>query len=339
MYDTKETIAALATPIGIGGISVIRVSGDNSIEIVNSIFNGSVNLTKAQSHTVHFGKIVNNKTRSEIDTVLTTVFHGPHSFTGEDTVEISAHGGYYVSQKILELLYAEGAVPARPGEFTLRAFLNGKLDLSQAEAVSDIIHSKTEKSHHASLEQLSGKLSGYIHNLRTELIDLCSLLELELDFSQEGIELTQKDESIKRINDIQHKIQSMIDSFSQGKLVREGVKVALVGKPNAGKSSLLNILLEEDRAIVSEIPGTTRDVIEESINLGGVEFVFIDTAGIRDSNDKLEKEGIRRSIQNLQRADIVLFVIDCSLPFSVDDSGMYREIIQSLKKEASYIFV
>lgn len=331
MYDTKDTIAALATPIGIGGISVIRISGNHAIQIVDSLFNGSIKLTEAKSHTVHFGKIIDIETQSEIDTVLATIFRRPHSYTGEDTVEISAHGGYYVSQRILEILYKAGSSPARSGEFTLRAFLNGKLDLSQAEAVSDIIYSKTEKSHHASLEQLSGKLSGYIKNLRSELLDLCSILELELDFAQEGIELTHNNVSIQRINNIETKIQSMIDSYTTGKLSRDGVKVALAGKPNAGKSSLLNILLEEDRAIVSEIPGTTRDVIEESINLGGIEFIFIDTAGLRESTDKIEKEGIRRTIQNLQKADIVLFVIDCSNPLTLEDSKMYQEIIESLR--------
>lgn len=338
MYDTKETIAAIATPIGIGGISVIRVSGDQSISIVNSLFKGSVNLTEARSHTVHFGKIIANDSLTVIDTVLATVFLSPHSYTGEDTVEISSHGGYYVSQKILELLFASGASPARPGEFTLRAFLNGKLDLSQAEAVSDIIHSKTEKAHKTSLEQLNGKLSSYVNELRTTLLNLCSMLELELDFSQEGIELTQKNDSIRRINDIEAKIKTMIDSYSTGKLAREGVRVALAGKPNAGKSSLLNILLEEDRAIVSEIPGTTRDVIEESISLGGIEFIFIDTAGLRESTDTIEKEGIRRTIQNLQKADIVLFVIDSSLPLVQSDLEMQNEIIGSLRSDVHTIF-
>ncbi|MBI2427306.1 MAG: tRNA uridine-5-carboxymethylaminomethyl(34) synthesis GTPase MnmE [Ignavibacteriales bacterium] len=338
MNNTTETIAALATPIGIGGIAVIRITGDQSIQIADFLFRGSIKLREARSHTVHFGKITEQDTNTEIDSVLVTVFRGPHSYTGGDTVEISAHGGYYVSQKILDAVYKAGASPARPGEFTLRAFLNGKLDLSQAEAVSDIIHSRTEKSHHASIEQLSGKLSSYINELRTKLLDLCSLLELELDFSQEGIELTQKNESLKRIKDIESKIQSMIDSYSTGKLTKEGVKVALAGRPNAGKSSLLNILLEEDRAIVSEIPGTTRDVIEESISIGGVEFIFIDTAGLRESTDIIEKEGIRRTVQKLQKADIALFVIDSSQPLTSADVTMYQEIIGSLRSDVHALF-
>lgn len=338
MYDTKETIAALATPIGIGGIAVIRISGIRSIPLVDSLFIGSVKLGEVRSHTVHFGKIIEPDTNTEIDSALVTVFRGPHSYTGEDTVEISAHGGYYVSQRILDVVYKAGSSPARPGEFTLRAFLNGKLDLSQAEAVSDIIHSRTEKSHHASLEQLSGKLSTYINELRTKLLDLCSLLELELDFSQEGIELTQKNESLNKINDIESQIQSMIKSYATGKLTREGVKVALAGRPNAGKSSLLNILLEEDRAIVSEIPGTTRDVIEESVSIGGIEFIFIDTAGLRESTDIIEKEGIRRTVQKLQKADIALFVIDSSKPLTSVDSEMYQEILESLRSDVHTIF-
>ncbi len=339
MYDTKDTIAALSTPMGIGGIAVIRISGEQSIKIADAVFRGSVRLNTVHTHTVHYGKIIDTIHDSFIDTALVTVFHHPHSYTGEDIVEISAHGGYYVSQQILNALYKAGASPARPGEFTFRAYLNGKLDLSQAEAVSDIIHSRTEKSHYASLEQLNGKLSKQINDLRKDILNLCALMELELDFSQEGIELIENDQSLKRINDVESKIQMLIDSYTTGKMTREGVKVTLVGKPNAGKSSLLNILLEEDRAIVSEIPGTTRDIIEESIILGGVEFVFIDTAGLRESDDKVEKEGIRRSIHNLQKSDLVLFVVDSSFPFSPDDVIMYQEIIDSLRKEVHPIFV
>lgn len=338
LYNSKDTIAALATPIGVGGIAVIRISGEQSFSIVDSLFSGGIKIQEADSHTVHFGKI-RDRHSTVLDTVLVTVFRSPHSYTGEDVVEISLHGGYFISQMVLNELYAAGARPALPGEFTFRAFLNGKLDLSQAEAVADIIHSKSEKSHKASLEQLSGKLSKHINDLRTQLLNLCSLLELELDFSQEGIELTKKDELLEKLQSIEVKITSMIESYSEGKLAREGVRVALVGKPNTGKSSLLNILLEEERAIVSDIPGTTRDVIEESIILEGLEFIFTDTAGLRESSDLVEQEGIRRTILKLQNADVVLFIVDSSVPHSSEDVKWYNEIFESINGRALGLFV
>ncbi len=339
MNKSNETIAALATPIGIGGIAVIRVSGSDTFSIVDSIFKGHTKITEASSHTIHYGKILAPDSILLLDTVLVSVFRKPHSYTGEDVVEISSHGGYYVVQKILSLLYSIGIRPAQPGEFTLRSFLNGKLDLAQAEAVADIIQAKSEKSHTASLEQLSGRLSKYINNLRSQLLDLCSLLELELDFSQEGIELAEKHEAVKRIKSIEKKIYEMIDSYVSGKLTREGVKVALAGRPNSGKSSLLNLLLGEDRAIVSEIPGTTRDVIEESIILEGIQFVFTDTAGLREAFDKIEKEGIRRTIKILQSADLAAFVIDSSSPLTKGDVNLYEQIIESLRKDVHVLYI
>lgn len=339
LYNTQKTIAAIATPIGIGSIAVIRISGENSIPIVDSIFRGHNRIRDAHSNTVHYGNIVDPSTSLLLDTVLVSVFRNPHSYTAEDVVEISAHGGYYVAQKILSLLYALGAAPAQPGEFTLRAFLNGKLDLTQAEAIADIIHAKTEKAYRASIEQLNGKLSNHISVLRAQLLDLCSLLELELDFSQEGIELANKDEALKRIDSIKSEIKKMIESFSSGKLIREGVKVALAGRPNSGKSSLLNLLLGEERAIVSDIPGTTRDVIEESIVLDGLEFVFTDTAGLREAFDVIEKEGIRRTMKILQNADVIAFVIDSSVPLTQEDKNLYNEIINSLRKNVQTLFV
>jgi len=337
-YNSKDTIAALATAVGIGGIAVIRVSGKLAFSIVDSLFSGRVKIEEASSHTVHFGKICGSDSVI-LDTALVTVFRNPHSYTGEDVVEISLHGGYFLSQKVLNELYSAGARPALPGEFTYRAFLNGKLDLTQAEAVADIIHSKSEKSHRASLEQLSGKLSKHINDLRTQLLNLCSLLELELDFSQEGIELAQKDESLTKLESIESKITSMIESYSEGKLAKEGVKVALVGRPNAGKSSLLNILLEEERAIVSDIPGTTRDTIEESIILEGLEFIFIDTAGLRESNDVIEQEGIKRTIAKLQNADIVLFIVDSSILHTFEEAKWYNDISASFNSRSHEIFV
>lgn len=339
LYNSIDTIAAIATPIGIGGISVIRISGNRSFEIVELLLHEDVKLRDLPSHTIHYKKIFEANSDKIIDSALVSLFRNPHSYTGDDVIEISSHGGYYVSKKILEELFHAGARPAQPGEFTLRAFLNGKLDLSQAEAVADIIHSKSEKSHKASVEQLEGRLSQYVNELRSELLNLCSLLELELDFSQEGIELAKKEESIKRVEQIESKIYSMIKSYATGKLAREGVKVALAGRPNVGKSSLLNLLLGEERAIVSEIPGTTRDTIEESIMLDGLEFVFTDTAGLRDSIDIIEKEGIRRTIQNLQKADVVLFLVDSSVPLSNEDVEMYNEISSLLKEDVHSLFV
>lgn len=339
VYNPHDTIAALATPVGTGGIAVIRISGGNAFGIVDAIFRGSTRITDAGTHTIHYGRILDPKSSSVIDTVITSLFRQPHSYTGEDVVEISVHGGYFVSQKILEILCLNGARSAQPGEFTLRAFLNGKMDLTQAEAVADIIQAKTDRSHRASIEQLNGRLSKHINGLRQQLLDLCSLLELELDFSQEGIDLTQKEESLQRIRQISSSIQSMINTYSTGKRTRDGVKVALAGRPNAGKSSLLNLLLEEERAIVSEIPGTTRDTIEESILLDGLQFIFIDTAGLRESVDVIEKEGIRRTIQNLQKADIALLIIDASQPVREEDVTLFKETITSLNKDIYSMYV
>ncbi|MDP1675573.1 MAG: tRNA uridine-5-carboxymethylaminomethyl(34) synthesis GTPase MnmE [Bacteroidota bacterium] len=334
---SQHTIAAIATPIGIGGISVIRISGPNAFTIVNSVFKGSINLIDAASHTIHYGNIMDPDGSSIVDTVLVSIFHNPNSYTGENIVEISSHGGYFVSQKILSLLHSAGAHSAKPGEFTQRAFLNGKLDLAQAEAVADIIHSRSEKSHKASVMQLSGRLSKYVNTIRDQLLNLCSLLELELDFSQEGIELATKEDVLKRLTSIEKEIKNLSDSYSSGKFVREGVRVALIGKPNAGKSSLLNILLGEERAIVSEIAGTTRDVIEESIILNGLEFVFFDTAGLRESYDTIEQEGVRRTLLNLKQANIALFIIDSSHKFSQDDILMLKQITESAGSQIPFL--
>lgn len=325
-HHIRETIAAIATPVGIGGISVIRISGEHAFAAADAVYRGRVPVRDAVSHTVHYGTVIDPVSRETIDTVLLTVFRDPHSYTGEDTVEVSAHGGYFVAQRILSLLYMNGARPAEPGEFTLRAFMNGKLDLSQAEAVADIIHSKTEKAHRASIDQLSGKLSAAVLSLRKEILDLCSLLELELDFSQEGIELADRTVVIQKLHTIEHSIQLLSDSYQEGRVIKEGVKVALVGKPNAGKSSLLNALLQEERAIVSHIPGTTRDTIEERVLLEGVEFLFHDTAGLRNSTDSIEIEGMRRTSKAIEGADVILFLVDGSLPMSNEDNTMVAEL-------------
>jgi tRNA modification GTPase len=336
-YNSHDTIAAIATPIGVGGIAVIRISGSSAFICADAVFRGSISAANAPSHTIHFGTIADPVSRETIDTVLLSVFRTPHSFTGEDVVEISSHGGYFVSQKILSLLYRNGSRPAEPGEFTLRAFMNGKLDLAQAEAVADIIHSKTEKSHRASIEQLSGKLSDSVRHLREEILNICSLLELELDFSQEGIELAEKSIVTERLSSIENNIRTLSSSYQEGKLIKEGIKVALVGKPNAGKSSLLNVLLREERAIVSDIPGTTRDTIEESVLLDGIEFIFNDTAGLRESSDAIEIEGIKRTGATISSSDIVLIVIDSSLPMMGSDIQTYSSISMECQKRGGHV--
>jgi tRNA modification GTPase len=325
-HTSSDTIAAIATPVGIGGISVIRISGESSVTVADVLFRGRTAVRELPTHTIQYGTIADPVSRETIDTVLVSVFRNPLSFTGEDVVEISSHGGYFVAQKILSLLYRSGARPATPGEFTLRAFLNGKLDLAQAEAVADIIHSKTEKAHKASVDQLSGKLSTAVTLLREDILNICSLLELELDFSQEGIELTEKKKVVAKLEGIQASIAGLSNSYMEGKVIKEGISVALVGKPNAGKSSLLNALLQEERAIVSEIPGTTRDTIQESVLLEGVEFIFNDTAGLRDSIDTIELEGIKRTSKAIGSSNVVLILIDGSVPISEKDLSLYNSI-------------
>lgn len=339
LYQSNDTIAAIATPIGIGGISVIRISGKSALTVSDSLFHGSTSVKDAISHSIHYGTIADPVSRETIDTVLVSIFRNPNSFTGEDVVEVSSHGGYFVAQKILNLLYSLEVRPAEPGEFTLRAFLNGKMDLAQAEAVADIIHSKTSKAHKASVDQLSGKLSDIVQKLRKEILNICSLLELELDFSQEGIELTDKNKVLDLLQGIENTINFLKSSYQEGRVIKEGIKVALIGKPNAGKSSLLNVLLQEERAIVSEMPGTTRDTIEESIVLDGVEFIFHDTAGLRDSIDAIEIEGIRRTSKAIENADVVLLLMDGSEYIDDGKLKFYKETSEKYIESKSMMLV
>ncbi|MBP9791090.1 MAG: tRNA uridine-5-carboxymethylaminomethyl(34) synthesis GTPase MnmE, partial [Bacteroidia bacterium] len=292
MTSSTETIAALATPPGMGAIAVVRLSGTRAIEIADEFFiarKKGVRLVNAKSHTLHFGVI--KKGGEMIDEVLISVFKGPHSYTGENTVEISCHGSVFIQQQILSLCHQHGARYAQPGEFTLRAFLNRKLDLSQAEAVADLIASDSAGSHKLALEQMRGGFSAEITMLRQELIHFASLIELELDFAEEDVEFANRDELKQTINKLQKYISRLIESFDLGNVIRTGIPVVIAGKPNVGKSTLLNALLNEDRAIVSEIAGTTRDTIEEEITLGGIKFRFIDTAGIRETKDAIESIG------------------------------------------------
>lgn len=326
LRDRNDTIAAIATPLGEAGIAVIRISGSEALEIAGRAFAGKSPLDRAASHTVHHGKIATSAGET-IDEVLVSVFRKPHSYTGEDTAEISCHGSYYVATKILESVIADGARLADPGEFTLRAFLNGKMDLMQAEAVADLIHSKTALAHRASLEQLRGVLSNAILDIRQKLIDLCSLLELELDFAEEGIELTNRSRVDTIFGEAITDVEQLIGSYNYGRIIRDGVKVVLAGAPNTGKSSLLNVLLRDNRAIVSDIPGTTRDVIEESILLNGIAFRLVDTAGLRDGADVIEQEGVRRSRQQMSDADLILLLLDSSKPFSQSEHDMVTDLV------------
>jgi len=332
--DRNDTIAAIATPLGEAGISLIRVSGAKAIEVVGSIFQGKSSLFEALSHTIHHGRIIHPQD-GLVDDVLVSVFRKPHSYTGDDGVEISCHGSYYVSRKVLETVIGAGARMADPGEFTQRAFLNGKMDLTQAEAVADLIHSKTALAHRASIEQLNGRLSATIKNLRKKLIDLCSLLELELDFAEEGIGLADKNTTESSFAHAITEIEELIQSYSYGKLIRDGVKVVLVGSPNVGKSSLLNVLLRENRAIVSDIPGTTRDVIEEAVLIDGIEFRLADTAGLRSTADVVEQEGVRRSKDQIDSADLILLIIDSSMP--QDDT--FSIVLDILKEHAEKVLL
>jgi tRNA modification GTPase len=313
-----DTIAAIATPIGDGAIAVIRVSGPNALAAVDKVFIGKSQLSNAAGFTVHYGRLFDGS--AEVDEILATVFRNPNSYTGEDVVEVSCHGGMFVTQRVLQTILATGVRQAEPGEFTKRAFLNCKMDLSQAEAVADLIASKSESALRVSLSQLEGRFSEEIKWIRAELLNLSSLVELELDFSEEGIDLIAKEELAARVHALKQKLETMAETFRVGKVYRDGVSVVIVGKPNAGKSSLFNALLREHRAIVTEIPGTTRDSLEESIVIDGVLFKLSDTAGLRQTSDPIESEGVKRAQQILERADLYLLVHDCSSEFGLEET-------------------
>lgn len=312
--ELMPTICAISTPPGSGGIAVIRVSGSEARGISDKIFSGvkpAEKLSDKGGYTIHFGNIVNEEGQV-VDEVLATVFRAPNSFTGEDVVEFSCHGSLYIQKRILELLISNGASLAKPGEFTLRAFRNGKIDLSQAEAVADLIASTTEATHKMALNQMRGGFSAELNKLRERLLDFTSLVELELDFSEEDVEFADRSQLRNLAVEIEEKISSLADSFRVGNVLKNGIPVALVGETNVGKSTLLNLLLNEDRAIVSDIHGTTRDAIEETVDIEGITFRFIDTAGIRNTEDTIENMGIERTYQKIEQSDIVLWLIDCT---------------------------
>jgi tRNA modification GTPase len=309
-----ETITALSTPSGSGGISVVRMSGNKSFKIIAKIFSQSkknakiFNVDNVLSHSIHFGYIFDNNII--IDEVLISVFKKPNSFTGEDLIEISAHGSRLITEKIIKCILKNGARYAEPGEFTKRAFLNGRIDLIQAEAVAELINSETELAHSASIKLLEGVLSDYLKKVRQDIINVTSLIELELDFSEEDVEFIKKKELISLITNISKELNRIIDTYISGKIIREGVMLVIAGKPNSGKSSLFNTLLKSERAIVSVIPGTTRDYIQENLIIDGILFNLTDTAGLRASSDEIEYEGINRSFQKIKDADLLLYLID-----------------------------
>ncbi len=307
---SKETIIALATPNGLSAISVIRISGKDSIITTDKLFKSKNKklLSKQKTHTVHLGHILKNG--HELDEVLITLFKGPNSYTGEDTIEISCHGSTYIQQEIIDLFIDHGVRVANPGEFTLRAFINGKMDLNQAEAVADLIASENEGSHKLAMQQMKSGFSNDLKKLRSELLHFTSMIELELDFSEEDVEFAERGEFKKLVIKIQSELKKLIDSFQSGNVLKNGISVAIAGKPNAGKSSLLNTLLNEDKAIVSDIPGTTRDSIEDSIIIDGIKFRFTDTAGLRETKDIIESKGIEKTKEKIGSAKILLYLFD-----------------------------
>lgn len=309
MYK-NDMICALATPQGSGAIGIIRMSGEGVIDIADSLL--SVSLKSAKSHTLKFGTLCNDK--EAIDEVVAAVFRAPNSYTGEDSVEIYCHASSYIERKIIMLLVAKGVRLAEPGEFSKRAFLNGKMDLAQTEAVADLIASQTEAAHRVALQQMRGGFSNELKQMRRELLDLVSLMELELDFSEEDVEFADRDRLKELLDTVYSKIERLIDSFELGNVIKNGVPVAIVGATNTGKSTLLNNLIGEERAIVSNIHGTTRDVIEDTVNFGGMTFRFIDTAGIRETNETIEIIGIERTFSKLKQASVVILVLDATRP-------------------------
>jgi tRNA modification GTPase len=321
----NDTIVALATPSGAGAIAIIRLSGKDAIRIADKHFRSvsGKKLRNQKSHTIHLGHIIDNS--KTIDEVLISVFKNPNSYTGENVIEISCHGSNYIQQEIIQLFLRNGCRMATAGEFTLRAFLNGKLDLSQAEAVADLIASDNEASHQIAMQQMRGGFSSEIAKLREELLNFASLIELELDFAEEDVEFADRTQFKDLIERITFVLKRLIDSFAVGNVIKNGIPVAIVGEPNVGKSTLLNALLNEERAIVSEIAGTTRDTIEDEISIGGIGFRFIDTAGIRDTKDVVESIGIKKTFEKIDQAQVVIYLFD-STEFNIHSSEFKVEL-------------
>ncbi len=330
--NERSTIAAIATPRGQGAIAVIRLSGENAFPICDKIFRlagSDKTLSELPEKTLHYGTIHENG--KNIDQVLLSVFRLPRSYTGEDVIEISCHGSVYIQQKILQLLISHGAALAKPGEFTQRAFLSGKMDLSQAEAVADLISSESAAFHKVAMQQMRGGFSSEIKALRSRLLDFISLVELELDFGEEDVEFADRKELKSLLNNIFRMIESLTSSFAFGNALKNGIPVVIAGKPNAGKSTLLNILLKEEKAIVSEIPGTTRDSIEDVIHLEGISFRFIDTAGIRETSDAIEIMGIKRTMEKIRMAEIILLIVEAT-----DTNDHINHLLEGLQRKPEF---
>jgi tRNA modification GTPase len=321
----QDTIVALATPSGAGAIAVLRLSGNEAISIASGVFTSvsGKDITRQKSHTLHLGHIENEG--KVYDQVLLSIFKGPNSYTGENTIEISCHGSTYIQQQIIQLLLRKGCRMANAGEFTLRAFLNGKLDLSQAEAVADLVASDNEASHQIAMQQMRGGFSNEIAKLREELLNFASLIELELDFAEEDVEFADRSQFHDLLNRINFVLKRLIDSFAVGNVIKNGIPVAIVGEPNVGKSTLLNALLNEERAIVSDIAGTTRDTIEDELVISGIGFRFIDTAGIRETEDLVESMGIKKTFEKMEQAQVVAYLFDATL-FAEIDNNLKTEI-------------
>jgi tRNA modification GTPase len=331
-----DTIVALATPAGTGAIGVIRLSGADAIQIANRVFIGK-DLSKQASHTLHFGKIMNGNV--VVDEVLASIFVAPHSYTKENSVEFSCHGSAYIIAQIIKLLISKGARMAKAGEFTMRAFLNGQLDLSQAEAVADLIASQNAASHQIAMNQMRGGFSSELQALRSELINFASLVELELDFSEEDVEFANRKQMKNLILQILKVINRLIDSFELGNVIKNGIPVVIAGKPNVGKSTLLNALLNEERAIVSAIAGTTRDTIEDEMSIQGLRFRFIDTAGIRETDDLVEAQGVARSIEKINSSAFILYVYDAAETSLSELQEIISEFKPILEKNNSTLFL
>ncbi len=328
-----STICAISTAKG-GAIGIIRTSGPDAISITDKIFHGRKPLTEVKPYTLNFGEI-RDKTEV-IDEVLVSVFHAPHSYTGENSTEISCHGSHYILQRIIELLLENGCEFAKPGEYTQRAFLNGKMDLSQAEAVADLIASQNAATHRIALQQMRGGYSNKLQELRNKLLEITSLLELELDFSEEDVEFADREKLISLLIEIDSEITKLTSSFRLGNALRNGIPVAIIGAPNVGKSTLLNALLKDDRAIVSDIKGTTRDVIEDTITINDITFRFIDTAGIRHTDDTIEQMGIERSIRAAEKAQIIILLTEPGVEFPKIPTSPDQTVIRIINKTDSF---
>jgi len=327
----NDTIVALATPSGAGAVAIIRISGKNAIAIASEVFQSvsGKDLNQQKTHTIHLGTIVDGN--KVYDQVLVSIFKNPNSYTGENVIEISCHGSTFIQQQIIQLLLRKGCRMAQAGEFTLRAFLNGKLDLSQAEAVADLIASDNEASHQIAMQQMRGGFSSEIAKLREELLNFASLIELELDFAEEDVEFADRTQFNDLLNRIEFVLKRLIDSFAVGNVIKNGIPVAIVGEPNVGKSTLLNALLNEERAIVSDIAGTTRDTIEDELIIDGISFRFIDTAGIRETKDVVESIGIKKTFEKIEHSQVVIYLFD-STEF-ITSSSQFKIEIEKIKNQ------